>query len=57
MTTAKAQEQRELPWFTEEELQGIAAIHEIALTSGDYDIPVASWQITVRQLLHVDTFV
>jgi hypothetical protein len=44
-------EQKDLPWFTEEELQGIAAIHDLALTSGDYDIPTASWQIPVRQFL------
>ena len=49
MTTE--QEQKELPWFTEEELQAIAAIHELALTSGDYDIPTAPWQIPVRQFL------
>src|SRR5919197_990802 len=41
----------DLPWWNEEELQAIAAIHELALTSGDYDIPVASWQIPVRQFL------
>ena len=27
-------------------------IHELALTSGDYDIPTAPWQIPVRQFLH-----
>ena len=26
-------------------------IHELALTSGDYDIPTAPWQIPVRQFL------
>ena len=43
---------QELPWWSEEELQAMEVIHELALTSGDYDIPVASWQIPVRQLLH-----
>ena len=51
MTSAKPKVPEELPCFTEEELQAIAAIHELALTSGDYDIPVAPWQIPVRQFL------
>ncbi len=51
MTTAKAQEQRELPWWTEEELQAVSAIDDLILASGEYDVPVARWQIPVRQFI------
>ena len=53
MTTTKPKaETQELPWWTEEELQAVSAIHDLVLATRAYDVPVAPWQIPVRQLLH-----
>ena len=38
---AKPKVAEELPWWTEEELQGIAAIDDLILATKDYDVPVA----------------